>query len=473
MELHEPGSLRTPGGRVDQEVEPLPSAAVDTGTLTVGQLAAGVDSALTTWFSGELWVQGEITSLRRSSADHVYFQLVERDDDSRIRASIDVALFDSARRYVNEQLRSAGNGIRMTDGMQVRIRGRVEFYAANGRMQVRMSGIDPAFTLELQIDERDRVLAALEADALLARNRSTLIPVAPLRVGLATSDGSAAMADFVDELRASGHAWLVVLAHVPVQGRNADRHVASAVTALDHAGVHVIAIVRGGGSRLDLATFDSERIGRAIATASVPVLTGIGHEIDMSVADVVAHTSYKTPTACAAALVDRVRAGEQRAEAAWTEIRAHAPELLRDADRSLRDTATRVARCTATRVEADAVRVSTCWTRAIERARRRLRDADDAPATTMAGVYDRAGRALARHDARLAIVGARVEGADPDRLLQRGWSITRTTTGSVVRDVADLEPGELLSTTVATGTVQSSVVRVAREQPETPIPEDA
>ena len=119
------------------------------------------------------------------------------------------------------------------------------------------------------------------------------------------------MADFVDELRRSGFAWQLTVVHVPVQGSGADQKIARAIDVLAgdgrSDGVDVIAIVRGGGSRLDLSTFDSEAIGRAIAGPPIPVLTGIGHEIDMSVADVVAHQSFKTPTACAVALVDRVR----------------------------------------------------------------------------------------------------------------------------------------------------------------------
>jgi exodeoxyribonuclease VII large subunit len=140
---------------------------VDAGTLTVSQLAAGIDAALASWFAGEIWVQGEISSLKRSSAGHVYFQLVERETgQARADASIDVALFDAARRYVNSQLTAAG-GVRMTDGMQVRIRGRLELYAPQGRVQLRMSGIDPAFTLALLLTERERVLGVLAADGLL------------------------------------------------------------------------------------------------------------------------------------------------------------------------------------------------------------------------------------------------------------------------------------------------------------------
>jgi exodeoxyribonuclease VII large subunit len=249
---------------------------MDAGTLTVGQLASGIDAALSSWFAGELWVVGEIDSLRRSNSGHVYFQLVERSDEhSRATASIAVALFDAARRYVNTQLRAAG-GVRMTDGMHVRIRGRLEYYAPQGRVQLRMSGIDPAYTLALLLTERDRVLAALAAEDLLERNRATALPLLPLRVGLATSDGSAAMADFVDELRRSGFAWRLTVAHVPVQGRGADQVIARAIDTLAGGDIDVIALVRGGGSRLDLSTFDSEAMGRAIARSMTPVLTGIG-----------------------------------------------------------------------------------------------------------------------------------------------------------------------------------------------------
>ncbi len=153
----------------------------------------------------------------------------------------------------------------MTDGMQVRIRGRVEYYAPQGRVQLRMSGIDPSFTLALLLTERDRVLSLLAADGLVDRNRSVPLAPVPLRIGLATSDGSAAMADFVDELRASGFSWQVTTVHVPVQGRAADRLVARAIELLGATGVDAIALIRGGGSRLDLSTFDSELIGRAIA----------------------------------------------------------------------------------------------------------------------------------------------------------------------------------------------------------------
>jgi exodeoxyribonuclease VII large subunit len=430
---------------------------MDAGTLTVGQLAIGIDAALSSWFAGELWIVGEIDSLRRSNSGHVYFQLVERSDEpNRATASIDVALFDAARRYVNSQLRAAG-GVRMTDGMHVRIRGRLEYYAPQGRVQLRMSGIDPAYTLALLLTERDRVLAALAADDLLERNRATVLPPLPLRVGLATSDGSAAMADFVDELRRSGFAWQLTVAHVPVQGRGADQHIARAITTLAGHNMDVIAIVRGGGSRLDLSTFDSEVIGRAIAGSATPVLTGIGHEIDLSVADLVAHQTFKTPTACAVALVDRVRQARVHTEALWSAISARAPSLVRAAEQALRADTRRVAWLTGRQLDAASHHVDNVSQRTRNTARQHVAIADHRVARFAGQLARRPWRALAQAERELAVSEAVARGADPSRLMRRGWSITRTATGSVVRDPADVVVGDRLVTAVAAGTIASEV----------------
>ena len=436
---------------------------MDAGTLTVGQLASGIDAALSSWFAGELWVVGEIDSLRRSNSGHVYFQLVERSDEhSRATASIDVALFDAARRFVNTQLRTAG-GVRMTDGMQVRIRGRLEYYSPQGRVQLRMSGIDPAYTLALLLTERDRVLGALAADDLLHRNRETTMPPLPLHVGLATSDGSAAMADVVDELRRSGYAWRLTVAPIPVQGRGAEAVIARAVDTLARADVDVIAIVRGGGSRLDLSTFDSEAIGRAIATCTTPVLTGIGHEIDMSVADVVAHQNFKTPTACAIALVDRVRETHGQTERLWSAIGSTAPSLVREAERGISAGSRRVAWLTSTQLDAARHGVDRTSQRIRDAARQHVAVADARVVRLADQLTRRPARALAQAERELEVREAVAQGADPSRLMKRGWSITRTATGSVVRDLADVALGDQLLTTVATGVIASEVTATTHD----------
>ncbi|MEZ5133683.1 MAG: exodeoxyribonuclease VII large subunit [Acidimicrobiales bacterium] len=318
-------------------------------TLRVSELLDAVAAVVDDAFD-EVWLEGEIRSRRDLrvggagpyGARHVYFDLVEPSDDLDRPpvAAISVKLFDSARRRVNAELKRHGS-IRMVDGVRVRIRGRVGIYAGRGRVELQMTGIDPGFTLAQLASSRDLVLRALAADGLLDANASLPFPVVPTHIGLVTSAGSAAHADFVHELEVSGLGWRVSLADVRVQGPRAAREVAAAVRELSGRGVDVIAVVRGGGAQTDLAAFDAEIVARAIAGAAVPVLTGIGHEIDTTAADAVAHRAHKTPTACAGSLVATAHAVHRHAEDTW---RAVAGSALRRA--ALNDAASTVSPAT-------------------------------------------------------------------------------------------------------------------------------
>jgi exodeoxyribonuclease VII large subunit len=408
---------------------------VDAPTFRVSELADALQIALDVCFPDEVWVQGEISSLKRAPAGHVYFQLVEPGPPGAPPiAQMAVTLFAKARAEVNASLRGGG-GIRMTDGVEIRIRGRLGFYGPQGRVQLRMSAIDPTYTLGRLAGDRERLLQALAAEGLLDRNGQRALTARPVVVGLATSVGSAAEADFLHELSTSGLAWEVVVVDCRVQGAGAERSIVAGLRALAAHPVDVIALVRGGGARTDLATFDGALVARQIATTEVPVITGIGHEVDSSVADEVAHTACKTPTACAAHLVGRARAFHDRADQLWTEIveRARAGTDVESQRLSTHGRAT--ARAAMTGVAAAEQRLSASG--------RRLVVGSD--------------RATEHAALRLDSVEARVGALDPRRALDRGWSITRRSDGTLVRRSSELEPGTVLVTQLADGSVRSTV----------------
>jgi exodeoxyribonuclease VII large subunit len=271
-----------------------------------------------------------------------------------------------------------------------------------------------------------------------------------------TAAGSAAYADFIEELERSGFAFVVLHAATAVQGRDADRSIAAALLAVAARQPDAIALVRGGGSRSDLACFDSELVARTIATLDVPVLTGIGHEIDRSIADEVAHTAHKTPTACAAALVTSV---DQHAAA----LRDRAAEVAAATARSLdRETARVRRRATDTAGAARRVLDHHRW-RLHDRATRvsvaapRALDEGGLALTSTAAELDRRGtNALRRAEAHADALDAHLRSLDPERLLARGWTITRTADGGVAR-ATDVAPGTELVTTFADGRVRSEV----------------
>ena len=415
--------------------------------LTVGDLGHLLKDSLGTLFPERLWVEGQVSNFHDARSGHAYFDLVEPSDvpGRAVAAKFSVALFKGPRAGVDRTLADAG-GLAMADDLQLRIRARVDFYPPSGRLQLVMDGVDPTFTLGRLAAERDRLLRALDDEGLLRANRSVPVPVPPLRVGLVTSIGSAAHADFTDELERSDLPFEVLEHDARVQGDGAALDLAEAVTVVASHRPDVIALVRGGGSAADLMAFDAEVLARTIAGLDVPVVTGIGHEVDRSVADEVAHTSFKTPTACAAALVDQVRAFADAVDGLRAAIAVRARTAVDRADDRLDGLARRtVASATAV-----------------------LDRHDD----RLAGLVSRLRRdplaGLDHRSERLDAVAARVRDLDPARILARGWSITRRGDGTLVRSVDDVAIGDPLVTTLAGGEVASTVDTVTDADRSTP-----
>lgn len=400
-------------------------------TFRVSELADAVNQVLRRSFRDGVWVRGEIEGLQRRGSGHVYFNLTEETDTGK--ATIAVALFASVANRLRPLLNR--HRLKLEDGLRVRIHGTLDFYAPSGRLSLRMDGLDPAFTLGQLAAERDRVLQALATEGLLARNGRLRLPVAPMRVGVVTSMAGAAWHDFRHELEASGLAFQVTVADGPVQGPMAPLAVVGALRRLGRSHADVIVIIRGGGSRTDLATFDDERIARAIAACPVPVLTGLGHEIDRSIADEAAHTALKTPTACAAHIVERARQFVASTESAWAAIAVQAVRALEQGERRLADRARRISGRTHTTIEL----------------------ADQRLTHHVANLARRLPRCLDDLGHDLVQAEARVRAHDPARALARGWSITRTADGRLVRDAASLGPGDEIVTTLADGRVRSTV----------------
>jgi exodeoxyribonuclease VII large subunit len=325
-----------------------------------------------------------------------------------------------------------------------------------------MSDLDPRFTLGDLAQQRDQVLRRLAADGALDVNGRLPLSRVPMRVGVVSSAGTAAWHDFHDELVRSGFGFRIVLADTRVQGPGAARRVTHAIQALSaHAtrpgagGLDVIVVIRGGGSRNELATFDAEPIARAIAAAPVPVLTGLGHEIDRSVADEVAHTSWKTPTACAQSLVQAVALYMTAVERRYDSIVVGARTRLATADRTLAERAHRIARRTHAAVERADERLSVRIQRLRAGSHRPLTDGERRLRTVAERLVARTPQLLSAEERHLVSIEARVRSLDPVNVLARGWTITRAADGRLVRSPDDVAAGDVLTTQFATGSLRS------------------
>lgn len=412
--------------------------------LSVSRLGSLVKDGLAVLFPEEFWVEGQITNLRTPRSGHTYLDLVEPSDEPGRPpvAAFSVVLWKQTRVGIDRTLAEAGD-LALGDDLQVRIRASIDFYPPHGRLQLKMTGVDPGFTLGLMAAQRERLLLALATEGLLGRNASLALPEPALRIGLVTSIGSAAHADFCTELERSGIAFDLIERDTPVQGDGAAIDIAEGLRIVGTYGPDVIALVRGGGSAVDLSVFDAEVVARTIAGLAVPVLTGIGHEIDHSIADEVAHTSYKTPTACAAALVGAARVFADRISALRTAIADHAHRAIDMADRQRTDLAGRTIRA------ANAV----------------LRHHTDLLAAEQSRLLHTASALPQRHRERLDALGGRLRALDPAMVLARGWSITRLSDGTLVRSPRDVSDGDTLVTALADGTVTSIASASGRMTP--------
>ena len=412
--------------------------------LSVSRLGSLVKDGLAVLFPEEFWVEGQITNLRTPRSGHTYLDLVEPSDEPGRPpvAAFSVVLWKQTKVGIDRTLAEAGD-LTLGDDLQVRIRASIDFYPPHGRLQLKMTGVDPGFTLGLMAAQRERLLLALATEGILGRNASLALSEPALRIGLVTSIGSAAHADFCTELERSGIAFDLIERDTRVQGDGAAIDIAEGLRIVATYGPDVIALVRGGGSAVDLSVFDAEVVARTIAGLAVPVLTGIGHEIDRSIADEVAHTSYKTPTACAAALVGAARVFADRISALRTAIADHAHRAIDMADRQRTDLAGRTIRA------ANAV----------------LRHHTDLLAAEQSRLLHTASALPQRHRERLDALGGRLRALDPAMVLARGWSITRLSDGTLVRSPQDVSDGDTLVTALADGTVTSVASASGRMTP--------
>jgi exodeoxyribonuclease VII large subunit len=401
---------------------------------------------------------------------------VEKGDGDRIVAKLDAVLWRGQAEKVEARL--AESDQRLAGGVEIRARGQVGFYPPGGRLQLVVREVDPFFSLGLLERRRQETLASLTAAGLLETNKAQPLPILPLRVGLVTSEGSAAYHDFLSSLSARGYGFQVLFVHSAVQGQSAEAGIVSALEALAGEGPDCVALIRGGGSRTDLAVFDSRVVAEAVATAPFPVLTGLGHEIDRSIADVVSHTALKTPTAVAEWLVERVAESERRlAEVAALLSRSSLKRIQGERERMLRaeprvKLAGHRVRVTAERLGAITEALSRQLRQRLvrelarnEETGRRLAEASRRAVARQAREPELLAQRLLREagsrireagrgvDARARLV----EQLSPRRVLERGFSLTRNDKGELVRSAWTVRTGDLIVTELAHGQLTSRV----------------
>ena len=415
-----------------------------------------------------IWIEGELSNLSRPGSGHWYFTL--KDGAAQVRC----AMFRQRNQAVRQSPR---------DGMQVLLRARVGLYEPRGDFQLIVDHLEEAGEGELR-RRFEALKLRLAAEGLFDAARKRPPPRFPRRVGVVTSPTGAALRDVLQVLRRRFPAIPVLVYPVQVQGAGAAQEIASALEAADRrAEVDVLLLVRGGGSLEDLWAFNDEDLARAIAGLSLPVICGIGHEIDFTIADFVADVRAPTPSAAAELAVPDAATWTRSLETSARRLalvltrsyRARRESLLRADRRLWARHPSQILAQRAQRMDELQLRLAAGMTRGLGTRRDRLATAGAGlagrtPATGIATLLQRMLHARARLlpglQHRLALASARFEGAaralhatSPLATLGRGYAIvTLAADGTLVSDAAQAPPGTEVEAQLARGRLRARVV---------------
>lgn len=402
-----------------------------------------------------IWVTAETSDVRRSG--HCYLELVQKhpltgEPVARVRATI----WRSTFARINAAFTQA-TGQQFGSGIKVLVRVTASFHPAYG-LSANITEIDPSYTLGDLVRRRREIIARLTAEGIIDLNRSLMWPEVPLRMAVISAPGAAGYGDFVHQLftNPSRLDFRVRLYPALMQGASAAASIIAALEqiAADEEMWDGVVIIRGGGATSDLAAFESYELAANIAQFPLPVIIGIGHERDITVLDSVANMRVKTPTAAAEWLIARGDEALATLHRLGSEIYMLASDLLAGnreqiarigaALPHLPDMALRNAR---TRLDRLAVAVSDAASTCLRPEMSRLDVMAERLTASAEGVIE-------RQRARLERIDGLVQVLSPQATLARGYSITRVN-GRAVTSAADIRPGDIIHTTLASGSIES------------------
>jgi exodeoxyribonuclease VII large subunit len=451
--------------------------------LTVSELTSQVRGAIENRFAS-VWVEGEISNFRQAASGHWYFTV--RDEFAQLRAT--------CFRGVNCRIR-----FRPSDGLLVRVRGRLTVYEPRGEYELTVEALDPVGAGALRV-AFEQLKERLAAEGLFDESLKRELPLLPRRIGVVTSPTGAAIRDIIRTVERRTRTVSILVAPTRVQGEGAGREIARAIAALNEHHLRAldegrpeecldaIIVGRGGGSSEDLWAFNEEEVARAVRASAVPIISAVGHETDFTIADFAADVRAATPTAAAEivaeredeiaayverqthalvnaaryrVIAERARAQEAAMSPGFDEFRARlraAREESNDVRRSLERLATDLSTRARRRLEAAVTKLSPARV-ATSASRSRVR------LTLSVAALEAAARAkLEEERARLSVAAAALDAMSPLAVLGRGYALAHDERGKLLREARTVKTGERVRVQLSRGALRCLVEEVEGEE---------
>lgn len=406
-------------------------------TYSLSQLTRFINQVVKVNFESPVWIKAEISELREASNGHCYLEFIEKDPDTdTLMAKIKANIWANTYRMLKPYFESS-TGQQLHAGIKVLVSVTVDFHDVFG-LSLNIRDIDPTYTLGELAKRRQEIIRQLEKDGVMEMNKSLEMATLSNRIAVISSPTAAGYDDFCNQLdnNPDGFVFYKKLFPAIMQG---DQAADSIIEALDNIYGHVdlfdvVVIIRGGGASTDLACFDSYELALNCAQFPLPIIAGIGHQRDLSIVDMVAHTSVKTPTAAAALLIEMMEEARDRMTDAYTAIYQLLHQRVQSQQQKLADISWKIRHALINKTSDKKL--------TLERQKSRLIQAVRLAINTQKN--------------KLAILENSIERHSPAFLLKYGYTIT-TVNGKRLSSVKDVQDGDTIKTYVSDGEVKSVV----------------
>ena len=405
--------------------------------IRLSELQSGLQAVIEKHYSRSFWVVAEISEISENISGHCYLELVEKDEGSdkllaKIRANIWAYTYRMLKPYFETT-----TGQPLKRGMKILVQGTVDHHPVYS-LSLNIHDIDPSYTLGDVERRRKEIIARLEKEGVIGMNRELGMPLVPQKIAIISSATAAGYEDFMDQIINNPYAYVFYTHLFPaiMQGDRAEISIIAALDAIHQCGVDfdLVAIIRGGGSKADLACFDSYDLSYYITQFPIPVFTGIGHEQDDTICDLVAHTRLKTPTVVAGFLVDTLAEFESMLDTKRRRIiQASEGHLV---NKNLR-------------LQLLNQKVSSATDRLLSELREKLSRLSAEARHNVVQTLDKQRFLLEKLEKIITYV-------DPVQILKLGYSISRYR-GRALHDASMLQEGDIIETTLSKGNIESTV----------------
>lgn len=425
--------------------------------LSLFELNNLVHEALEATFDHTYWLTAELSECRVAANGHCYVELVEKNDDSRV-------LIAKARGNIwrnTYPLLAATfeheTGQKLQPGLKILVEAKVTFHELYG-YALNIIDIDPTYTLGDMARKRKEILAQLEADGVLTLNKELALPRPLSRIAVISSSTAAGYGDFCDQLEKSPYRFTTRLFPAIMQGEHVEESVIEALDSIaeEQEAWDAVVIIRGGGAVSDLNGFDTYLLAANVAQFPLPIFTGIGHERDDTIIDVVAHTRLKTPTAVAAFLIERQRDEYETLLQMEKNLQQNICRKLEKERNRFEQNGRRYQMATASychREKANLLKLTSL----LEKQIFQLIQQQQFQLNSLQQVYEKAVATQISHEQiKLASIGKQLALAGPERILKMGFSITYHQ-GKAIKSASLLKSGSRLTTRLAEGSITSTV----------------